>query len=129
MKTHIKLICRQYEFSQFNLKKNPYKRQKTLGFEPVNGGGTGTVPKLTVVGFSVEACKKALAKMIILDELPFRFVKDQGFKRFIYVVQPKWENLPGRITVAKDCMKIYQDGEKSLKRALKDQRICLTTDT
>ncbi|KAG5561495.1 hypothetical protein RHGRI_004517 [Rhododendron griersonianum] len=28
MKTHMKLLCRQYEFSQFNLKKNPGKRQK-----------------------------------------------------------------------------------------------------
>ncbi|KAI8542728.1 hypothetical protein RHMOL_Rhmol08G0161800 [Rhododendron molle] len=129
MKTHIKVICRQYEFSQFNLNKNPGKRQKTLAFEPVNGGGTGTIPKLTAVSFSVEACRKALAEMIILDELPFCFVEGQGFKRFIYVVQPKWENPPGRLLVAKDCMKIYQDGKKSLKRVLKDQRICLTTDT
>ncbi|KAI8535925.1 hypothetical protein RHMOL_Rhmol10G0213500 [Rhododendron molle] len=94
MKTHIKLICRQYEFSQFNLNKNPGKRQKTLAFESVNGGGTDTVPKLTAVSFSVEACRKALAEMIILDELPFRFVEGQSFKRFIYVVQPKWENPP-----------------------------------
>ncbi|KAF7147093.1 hypothetical protein RHSIM_Rhsim03G0116800 [Rhododendron simsii] len=129
MKTHIKLLCRQYEFSQFNLKNNPAKRQKTLAFEPVNGGGTSMVPKLTAASFSVEASRKALAEMIILDEFPFRFVEGQGFKRFIYVMQPKWENPPGRLMVAKDCMKIYQDGKKSLKRALKDQRICLTTDT
>ncbi|KAI8555181.1 hypothetical protein RHMOL_Rhmol05G0155100 [Rhododendron molle] len=99
MKTHIKLLCRQYELSQFNLKKNPGKKQKTLAFEPVNGGGTGTVPKLTAVGFSVEACRKALAEMIILDKLPFRFVEGQGFKRFKYVVQPKWENPEDKIGV------------------------------
>ncbi|KAF7137434.1 hypothetical protein RHSIM_Rhsim07G0172000 [Rhododendron simsii] len=84
----------KYKFSEFNLKKNPGKRQKTLAFEPVNGGGIGTVPKLTAVSFSVEACRKALAEMIILDELPFRFVEGQDFKRFLYVVQPKWENPP-----------------------------------
>ncbi|KAG5539807.1 hypothetical protein RHGRI_020130 [Rhododendron griersonianum] len=78
MKTHIKLLCRQYEFSQFNMKNNPDKRQKTLAFEPVNGGGIGTVPKLTAVSFSVEACRKALAEMIILDELPFRFGETLG---------------------------------------------------
>ncbi|KAF7121112.1 hypothetical protein RHSIM_Rhsim13G0111700 [Rhododendron simsii] len=104
-------------------------RGKILAFEPVNGGGTGTVPKHIAVSISVEACRKASAEMIILDELSFRFVEGQGFKRFIYVVQSKWKNQPGRLMVAKDCMKIYQDGKKSLKSALKDQRICLTMET
>lgn len=66
------------------MKKNPDKKLKTLVFDIVIVGGT--VPKLTAVSFSVEAYRKALA-MIILDELPFRFVMGQGFKQFIKVGQ------------------------------------------
>lgn len=34
-----------------------------------------------LIAFSIKACRKALAKMIILDELPFRFVIEV-FKNF-----------------------------------------------
>ena len=30
--------------------------------------------------FTVEDVRKALAEMVIIDELPFRFVKSMGFK-------------------------------------------------
>ena len=67
--------------------------------------------------------------MIIIDELPFKLVEGQGFKRFMRVVQPRWLKIPSRITVAKDCWSIYLNEKKVLKNALKGQRICLTTDT
>ncbi|CAN6196343.1 unnamed protein product [Urochloa humidicola] len=78
--------------------------------------------------YSVEACRKALADMIIIDEMPFRSVEGEGFKRYSMVLQPKFE-LPSRITVARDCMQVYYDEKPRLKRMLKNQRICLTTDT
>lgn len=86
------------------MKKNPDKKQKTLVFNAMNAGGK--VPKLTAISFSLEACRKALAAMIILDELPIRLVEGQGFKQFIQVVQPNWENPPRRLFSAKDYMKI-----------------------
>ncbi|KAI8530204.1 hypothetical protein RHMOL_Rhmol11G0037400 [Rhododendron molle] len=125
MKTHIKLQCRKYPFSQRNLDK----KQKTLGFEPIKGeDGLEIGAKVTIVNFSVEACVKALAEMIILDELPFKFVEGEGFKRFVRVVQPKWKP-PGRLVMAKECLKVYQHEKTILKKALKGQRICFTTDT
>ncbi|KAF7139229.1 hypothetical protein RHSIM_Rhsim07G0226600 [Rhododendron simsii] len=78
--------------------------------------------------FSAEACKRALAKMIIIDELPFSFVEGEGFKHFIEVVQPMW-NPPGRLVMAKQCMLVYGEEKKALKQILKHQRLCLTTDT
>ncbi|KAI8558897.1 hypothetical protein RHMOL_Rhmol04G0132000 [Rhododendron molle] len=33
--------------------------------------------------------------MIIIDELPFKFVEGEGFRRFMHVVQPNWGNIPG----------------------------------
>ena len=35
--------------------------------------------------FNFEECKKALAEMIILDELSFRFVEGFGFRKFMSV--------------------------------------------
>ena len=79
--------------------------------------------------FTVDAARKALAEMIIIDELPFSFVEGEGFKHYMRVVQPKWLKLSSRLTVARDCMSLYTNEKKVLKSALKGQRICLTTDT
>ncbi|KAF7116969.1 hypothetical protein RHSIM_RhsimUnG0008700 [Rhododendron simsii] len=75
-----------------------------------------------------DACKKALAKMIIIDELPFSFVEGEGFKQFIEVVQPMWKP-SGRLVMAKNCMLIYGEEKMALKQIVKHQRLCLTTDT
>jgi hypothetical protein len=46
---------------------------------------------IKVVGYSYEDCRKALEKMIILDELAFNFVENQGFKSFCQVMQPRFD--------------------------------------
>lgn len=38
------------------------------------------------VTLSIEACRQALTEIIILDELPFRFVEGKGFRKFMFVV-------------------------------------------
>ncbi|XP_010260526.1 PREDICTED: uncharacterized protein LOC104599611 [Nelumbo nucifera] len=65
--------------------KYPYrvdKRQKILSFEPKNEGGEYglTIGKLKAVTLSVKEARKELAKMVIIDELPFRIVEGEGFK-------------------------------------------------
>ena len=50
--------------------------------------------------------RKVLVEMIILDELPFRFVENQGFIRSCNVFQPNF-NIPSHFTVAKDVSRIY----------------------
>ena len=59
--------------------------------------------------FFVEASRKALAKIIIIDELPFRYVEGYGFKKYVTTLQPKLrlKDIPSRQTVAKDVIGIY----------------------
>ena len=65
------------------LKKCPvYKKVKPKDDENqcalTRENGVGNA-KLVSVGFSKEVYKKALVKMIIKDELPFKFVEAEGF--------------------------------------------------
>lgn len=34
----------------------------------------------TVVAFDIKACRQALARMIIVDQLSFKFVEEEGFQ-------------------------------------------------
>uniref|UniRef100_A0ACD5T6T2 Uncharacterized protein n=1 Tax=Avena sativa TaxID=4498 RepID=A0ACD5T6T2_AVESA len=78
--------------------------------------------------FSNEDCRRALAKMIILDEYPFSAVEGEGFRAYSKTLQPQFEP-PSRYTVARDCMNLYLEEKAKLKDILRDQRVCLTTDT
>lgn len=55
--------------------------------------------------FDYEAERKALAEMIVIDELPFKFVENEGFWRFMDVVCPHF-NFPSRFTEARDWLQI-----------------------
>ena len=66
--------------------------------------------------------------MIIRDELPFRVVKGEGFKDYSHLLEPRFV-IPSRITVWRDCMKLFMESKKLLKNHLKNERLCLTTDT
>ena len=69
----------------------------------------------------------ALSMMIIIDELPFKFVERQGFQEFIEIVEPKFP-IPHRITIARAYMKIYSSEVDVLRRAFVGQWVCVTTD-
>ncbi|KAI8533953.1 hypothetical protein RHMOL_Rhmol10G0050800 [Rhododendron molle] len=58
-----------------------------------------------------------------------RFVEGIGFKRFCRVLQPQFDNIPTRTTVARDIDAIYINERGKLKKLLKGCRVCLTTDT
>jgi len=45
--------------------------------------------------------RASIAKMIIMDELPFRFVENAGFRQMMFVCCPT-VNMPSGITIAKD---------------------------
>uniref|UniRef100_A0A2N9INA8 BED-type domain-containing protein n=1 Tax=Fagus sylvatica TaxID=28930 RepID=A0A2N9INA8_FAGSY len=83
--------------------KNPNRElrgQKTLSFEPKKEGEVGF--DLIATTFTIEAGRKALAEMIILDELPFMFVENYGFRRFVKVLPPKFKIISSRKTIAKE---------------------------
>ena len=67
--------------------------------------------------------------MIIIDELPFRFVENEGFKMFMAVACPLF-SIPGRMTIGRDCLAMYKLERDKLKTffRLTKQRISMTTD-
>jgi hypothetical protein len=67
--------------------------------------------------------------MIILDELPFMFVENYGFRRFVKVLQPKFKIISSRKTIAKEVVSIYNIERAKLKKAFEGCRVCLTIDT
>ena len=68
--------------------------------------------------------------MIVLDELPFKFVEAQGFKKFISVACPRFK-IPSRRTITRDCCTHYLEERSKLKTVFKEhcQRVSLTTNS
>ncbi|KAK2646797.1 hypothetical protein Ddye_021992 [Dipteronia dyeriana] len=68
--------------------------------------------------------------MLILDELPFRFFENQGFRKFCFTMNPRFD-VPSRRTIVRDLYKLYVEERIKLKKYFKSSqvRVCLTTDT
>ncbi|KAK9279908.1 hypothetical protein L1049_013592 [Liquidambar formosana] len=117
LKRHL-LKCPRYPNNQDH-------KQKLLDFQSMSQN-QGNVSNWK---FDQELCRKELARMIIVDELPFSFVEKEGFKRFISVLQPRF-NLVSRTTMTKDCIEIYLNERNMLKEIFVTaaSRVCLTTD-
>ena len=60
--------------------------------------------------------RESIAKMIIIDELPFRFVENVGFRQMMSVCCPAL-NMPSRITIARDIYQLYVD-ERAISSSL-----------
>ena len=69
-------------------------------------------------------------RMIIKDELPFKFVEHESFRNFCSVMQPNFKKV-SRNTVARECVTLYSNEKMKLKNLFKksNQRLCLTIDT
>uniref|UniRef100_A0A803MX30 BED-type domain-containing protein n=1 Tax=Chenopodium quinoa TaxID=63459 RepID=A0A803MX30_CHEQI len=73
--------------------------------------------------------REALVHMIIVDELPFKHVEKPGFRHFVQVACPQF-HIPSRVTIARDCLKLYYSEKEKLREMFKTcQRISVTTDT
>lgn len=53
-------------------------------------------------------------EMLIIDELPFKFLENEGFRRFMRIVQHVLI-IPSRTTIARECYKIYIEEKSKLK--------------
>ncbi|KAL2927661.1 Zinc finger BED domain-containing protein RICESLEEPER 3, partial [Bienertia sinuspersici] len=110
------------------------KTQTILYFESrtkINTDGsveTVNIPKLW--RFDHDEIRKALAKMLILDELPFAFVEREGFRQFCKVAIPHFVP-PSHSTITRDCYGLFIEQRKKLKDFFNNlsSRVCLTTDT
>ena len=67
--------------------------------------------------------------MLIVDELPFKFVQREGFKKNLSIAYPRFKLLI-RWTFTMDCYDVYITERQSLKNFFKDhcQRANITTD-
>ncbi|KAL7238995.1 hypothetical protein ACSBR2_004984 [Camellia fascicularis] len=100
--------------------------QQTLNLKPKqNEEGAEVVATI----FNFDTCKRALAEMVVIDELPFRFVEGVGFRRFCNVMQPKFTPIPSHQTISKEVLNIFKNERDKLKKAMKGRRICFTTNT
>ncbi|GJX18977.1 zinc finger BED domain-containing protein RICESLEEPER 2-like protein [Tanacetum coccineum] len=115
-------------------KKYPYnhdKKQKLLVFQNQSSvQDTGDSSSTFVTwSFNQEISRKYCARMIILDELPFKTVEHEGFRDFVNMLQPQFQ-IPSRATITRDCMDLYVSEFESLKKyfAKTKQRVSLTTD-
>ncbi|XP_074279075.1 zinc finger BED domain-containing protein RICESLEEPER 2-like [Silene latifolia] len=108
------------------------KKQKLITLESrtvVNDDGTTqTVDVPSVWSFDQEKIRSSLAKMIIIDELPFRTVEGEGFKGFCKDMNPQFV-IPSRFTVARDCYQLYLEKRTQLQEFFGNMssRVCLTT--
>jgi hypothetical protein len=72
--------------------------------------------------------RNGLAKYFIESEMPFRHVDNYSFRKWMNLVELRF-NLPGRNTLQKDCLKVYEREKLALKSVLQRKRICITTNT
>ncbi|KAJ8631852.1 hypothetical protein MRB53_025175 [Persea americana] len=124
MRNHMK-ICPKFPE---NINANSH-RQKKITSVMKSSSGAENVNPIALWKFSQDVCREELARMIILDELAFKFVENEGFRRFCSMMQPLFKPI-SRVTIAKDCMALYAAERKKLKSMFlkSKQRICLTTD-
>ena len=73
MWVHLKKQCKKYPFRVED------KKQKLLSFSIKSETGSES-SNLLAIGYNKEACRKTLAKMVVLDEMPFMTVEREGFR-------------------------------------------------
>ncbi|XP_031122619.1 zinc finger BED domain-containing protein RICESLEEPER 2-like [Ipomoea triloba] len=115
--------------------KNPHSkdtRQSLLTFQAVNTPESSetTVGEIGCWVFNQDLIRRALVKMIIIDELPFRFVEGLGFRMFIAVACPRFI-VPSRWTISRDVLVVYEEERLKLKAFLRESshRVSITTDS
>jgi len=104
--SHLK-VCRKFPFVVD-------KKQKILVLEPNKVGGElgdRSVGTLKAIDYDYDECRKALVKMVIIDE-PFNFVEGKGFRLFSRTLQPRFD-IPYRFTVMRDCLKLYVEEKEN----------------
>ncbi|CAO2816523.1 unnamed protein product [Amaranthus hypochondriacus] len=109
-------------------------KQKKIEFDiarRVNeDGSVDTVGVPNLWEFDYDLCRKKLATMLIVDELPFAFVEREGFREYCRALNPLFK-IPSRSTATRDCYSLFIEKRNELKSFFHNfkSRICLTTDT
>ncbi|KAI3853230.1 hypothetical protein MKX03_030700, partial [Papaver bracteatum] len=104
-------------------KKNPNKPkpkgQKTLTLKPATLGEDEGQLMSTI--FSQEKYKRAVVEFIIIDEMSFRAVEGEGFRRLMHVLDPRFV-VPSRMTVYRCLLEMYVEEKDKLKNYFKSSK-------
>lgn len=103
-----------------------YKRQRTLSSTTSVEEHVGSP---LIVKFDQEAIRRAMVKMFINMEIPFRKVEHESFHEFMSLASPRFQ-ICSRTTLARDVLKLWDSERMILKNflSLNCRRVCLTTD-
>nr|XP_043626184.1 zinc finger BED domain-containing protein RICESLEEPER 2-like [Erigeron canadensis] len=114
LKNHLLFKCKVYKSGE---------GQTQIAFEK------GDERKMIAHQFKQKAIKKALAHMIVVDEFPFSFVKNKGFRHYNSVSQPLFK-IPCRSTMTIATYDLFLEEKEKVRDFIKRNigRICLTTD-
>ncbi|GJZ23904.1 zinc finger BED domain-containing protein RICESLEEPER 2-like protein [Tanacetum coccineum] len=126
-------LCHTRKYGITNLKNHlgrctPYLEKKSKSQTHITFAG-GDVNKMMAWKFDQNKSKRALAHMIVVDELPFSFVENSGFRHYQRINQPLFD-VPCRGTITKECLTMYLEEKNKLRETLQKNigRVCLTTD-
>jgi len=128
MLQHIRKSCKKI-LGRFD------KSQSKLSFEAKREGqvgvgvGEGSCGNLVIAKYNAQKIRLAISKMIIVDELPFKFVEGDGFQEFMKTVEPRFL-IPSRYTIMRDCVKIFMSEKEKLRAMFSTTgaHVCLTTN-
>ncbi|KAG8660891.1 hypothetical protein MANES_02G205650v8 [Manihot esculenta] len=123
LKNHLN-SCKKHPHS-IETRQAQLSLQKNASDNDVNDLGT-----LTTWKYDENAIRKALVHMIIIEELPFRFVEGEGFRSFMRAICPRFR-IPSRWKISRDCYDLFIEERSKLRSFFKKncQRVSLTTDT
>lgn len=111
-----------------NLDKDGNKRQKSaLSSTAIVEANVSSSP--SYAKFDQEACHNELVKMFVVIGLPFYFVENEIFRKFLSLLQPRF-SVPSRIALVRHILTLWDTERTNLKKFLSEhyQRVCLTID-
>ena len=85
-----------------------------MTLQPSTGGKSCSNFVTTI--FSQQLCRETCAKMLIVDDLSFKFIENEGFRHFCRVAYAKFDS-PSRVTIAKVIYQLYLDEKKNLSHS------------
>ncbi|KAL5824836.1 hypothetical protein ACOSQ3_020899 [Xanthoceras sorbifolium] len=94
----------------------PYEEHKT------GRDGSGSGSNIGLSCFNKDETRKALEKMLIVDELPFRFVEKLSFQEFCCAGMLLFD-IPSRRTIVRDIMQLYVDEKTSLIKMFRKRKV------
>jgi hypothetical protein len=101
MMTHLTYNC-----PNSPLRKPKIAKDQTLLQMSVKKAVEGT--QLGYVKYDPDRVRRLLVQYLILCELPFSHVESEGFRLFVNGLEPRF-NLPSRVTIQRDCLKLYEE--------------------